>query len=804
MKCRLLLISFLAVLALFATGSHAYPVINSLSLDKPNLWLGETNTVFLNCTDDNSTGITEKFADITTATAIFPNNPFTCDIEGICFLAINTAEAPFKRVGTFNVNAYCKNALEETVNSSVSFDVSNLSLEISSMISPVYVGDNEEIALSLKKDGGTITSGASFSAILAGAGISFTSAPYYEFSKGWILNFDTSSQTAGDKQLSITAQYGGTSVVLGANLKIAQPIEFSVTSVDKTWVSANDDVIVNVKAFERGVPVQVKKEYVSIQIDSTSANIVDVSPSAGGYAVKFTVPSMPKGSHTLKTSFNYNNYSASDSRAISYVALVSGNIFSGAEKSSQVQIRFTASGIDKTAKADSTGAYSILIPPGTYKINITDGTPSVGISDAEINDFDDGIKYQPYLAGTVRGIQGAGIYFYGIAFEYGSAHLKIPYDQSKISDESQLSAYECTNWNSGKKECSSEWRHIDSKIDTVRKVATFDVSQLNSAYLIGSQDSAGFEASPDKDSYFIDEKISLNGVALDSMKNTIPDALITASIEGTSIRASGRSNAQGVFSIEVPVPASEGSYNLVAGISKAPYLSSEKKMSIAVVRRKELSIVGPDIVRANIGESSEAKFKIINAGQSDLSGLKISIAEVPLNYYQILPQDTIRSLNVNEEKEISVRFTIPGDAAKTTFGASFDISKEGFAKKYSFGLTILSGENASIAAVSSATKNDAESSPALSFGLPTALLTSMTSSVAPSDALYLALFAAASISGALMLRNRRVSKMHHHAARQGNRSMLFEIKKEILGIEKGGMKRNLASRKKAAEYSKRW
>lgn len=797
MKRGLLLMSFLAVLVLFADGSHA-TLTSSVSVQKDNIWLGDTQTIFLNCTDDNSS---VTFPNQQDAVIYTPHPKFFMEkfskisgTNGSYILNI-----PINIFATYDVVAYCENSLLETHNSSKSFTVSNLSMSINSIKSPVYVGDSEIINLIVEENGQLIIDPQDilFKISFGGTNIVDFSESY---GSGWILSFPISAQSLESKVLSINATYKDWSVIANTNVIVASPINFSVTSVDKTWVSANDDVIVNVKATDHGTPITITKDYLSIQIDSTSANIVDVSPSAGGYAVKFSAPSMSRGSHTLRTTFNN---SLSDTRTITYVTSVSGNVFSGAEKSSQVQIRFIKSDVDRTAKADSTGAYSILIPPGTYAINITDGTPSVGLSDAEINDFDDGIKYQPYLAGTVRGIQGAGIYFYGIAFEYGSAHLKIPYDQSKISDESQLHAYECTNWNSGKKECSSDWRQIESKIDTVRKVAAFDVIQLNAAYIVGSQDSASFEASPDKESYFIDEKIIFKGIALDSLKNIIPDALISVSVEGTSIRASVRSNAQGVFSVEVPVPATEGSHNLIAGISKAPYLASQKKINIAVARRKELSIVGPDIVRANIGESSEAKFRIINAGQSDLSGLKIAISGVPLNYYQILPSDTLDSLKVNEEKEVSVRFTIPGDAAKTTFGASFDISKEDFTKKYSFGLTILSKENASVAAVSSAV-NDASGGPALSFNFPTALLTSMTSAVAPTDALYLALFAAASISGALIMRNRRVSKMHHHAARQGNKTMLFEIKKEILGIEKGGMRRNHSFRKKAAEYAKRW
>ncbi len=808
MRIQLLLIFFLFVSLFFAAQGYAAPVINNLSAEKSNIWLGETNTVFLNCTDSGSNLSSPQAADISVSTRFFPKKPFSQNSDGLYFLSIPTAEPDFNVAGTFSVVAYCKNELNETANASASFTVSNSSMEISRATSPVYAGDIEEVNVAVKKNGYPVTppSDIRFDILLGGTKITAFSK-YYDSSKGWVLSFPVSSQDVGAKTLSVTSGYENTSVSAIKDIVIAAPVEFSVTDIDKTWLSAGDEATVNLKATERGNPLQLKKEYLSIQVDSTPVTIADLSPSAtvsGGYAAKFVSPSMSAGTHTLKIFFNYGNASASYSKSVTYVIPVSGNIFTGSEKTAPVQIRFVSSDTDKTVRTDSSGAYSILLPPSTYDIQVIDGSTVMDIYGAKISSFDDGIKYQALASGIAKGIQGAGIFFYGVAFDYSSARLKMPYDQGRINDESLLKSYACSNWNSAKKECQSEWKETDSKIDLVRKNANINVSSLNAAYIIGSPDIVSVEASAQKDAYNVDDKIILTGISQDGVRAPVPDATITASIEGTPIRASVQSNAQGVFSLEIQTPTSEGTYSVVLDVSKSPYLPSQKVLSVAITKTKDVSIVGPDTVRLGAGESSEAQFRIVNAGQSDLAGLLISIKGMPSNYYQILPTDTINSIKAGEEKPITVRFNIPSDAAKTVLGGSFEVSKQDFLRKRGFTLTIVSAENTTQASVLQAGGAENESSVAFSFGIPTAL---MTSQVASADVISLAAFAVLSISTAFALRKRRLKNSYALATRSKNMSLIFEIKSKIAEPEKLRNKRRARKRaggKGPASYAKNW
>ena len=809
MKIAVLHASFFMAVLILASGSYAIPVINNLSVQEPNLWLGESETIFLNCTDDNSTALAVPYADITTSTAIFPDNQFTLDSDGNYFLAISTAQlSNFNILGTFNATVYCKNTAEETVNGSVSFTVSNLSMEINKVTSPVYLGDVEEINLFVRKNGNTITSDIDFNVTLNGAKITLPSPPYYDFAKGWILRFSTAGQTAGIKTLSISAGYGRASITASSEIRAATAIEFSSSGIDKTWLSSNDEATVQLKATERGNPIQIKKEQIVVQVDSTNANIIDITPAlAGAYAVKFSAPSMSSGSHNLKAVFSYNNFSDSYSKTVYYVIPVSGNIFVAAEKSAQVQLKFTSSDTDKTVKVDGSGAYSVLLPPAKYTIQISDGIPTLEIDGANIANFDDGIKYQPVVSGTVAGIQGAGIYYYGATFEYSGAHLKLPYDQSKINDESLLQAYMCDNWNSGKKSCTSDWKVIDSKVDTIRKIATIDITALNAAYMIGSPDNTWVEARAEKDTYGLNEKIKITGISLDDAKNMLPDASITVSVNGLTITASAQSSAQGIFSIELDNPGAEGTYPVTVSVSKAPYIASQKQINFTVVKNADIIIAGPDTIRMSPGDKSDVQFRIINVGEADLNGLKLSIKGMPSNYYQIMPLDTVDLVKAGAEKSVSVHFEIPDDAAKATFGASIEASQGDFVRTLNFALSVLPSTNVSSSVIIIQTpepvkKNaDSSSNSSFSLGMPTAFATFFA---AESDLTYVIAFAAISFSTALLLRKRRLlsNKYSVNGKKSANRNILFDLKNKVTESERTREKKMKGRR--FSRYSKNW
>ncbi len=131
MKCTYRALLFLAVflpaLISFSAGSHASPTINNLSVEKPVIWLWDSNTVFLNCTDaDNSTFITNVSADISNPNRTFFNNTFLQEADGTYYLPVSTTQFwTSNNSGIMNILTYCSNNLSETASSATAFIVLN-------------------------------------------------------------------------------------------------------------------------------------------------------------------------------------------------------------------------------------------------------------------------------------------------------------------------------------------------------------------------------------------------------------------------------------------------------------------------------------------------------------------------------------------------------------------------------------------------------------------------------------------------------------------------------------------------------
>ncbi|MCK4809127.1 MAG: hypothetical protein KAS90_05880 [Candidatus Aenigmarchaeota archaeon] len=797
---RLKFIILLFFISLLSLGNFAYasPEINNLTVLSQEIWLGETEIIFLNCTDDNGSAISGVYADINTSTALFPGNSFIPDANSTYYLSISTAESSnFNKVGIFDVIIYCENELGESVNSSISFTVSNLSIEISSMASPIYIGDMAEISIFVKKDGNTITSNdVSFSVSMNDETISFASQPYYDFEKGWVLKFETDALVSASYILSISADYSGAEVSINKDVDIIHPLDFSITDVDKDWVSSGDTITATLKATYRGIPITILDNYISVRLDSTKVDVFDISSSSASnaYDLVFELPSLSAGRHKIKVDFDDSTHTAQDSENIMYIISASGVIFSDTGNH-KVDISFDSGSLTKDVRTDLSGKYSISFPPDTYDIQVEDNFAVLDIFDADIEDFDDPVKYQSLPAAHVGGISGEGVFYYAIASEldYSSADIKIKYDPAKINDLSSMEVYVCYSWNTGNWKCSSEWIIISSVIDSLRKTATIADAVLDAAYIVGNRDSLNLGATLEKESFNINEDISITGLSQDSSKDIVPDAILNASIEATSITASSVSDSNGLFSFNIKNPGVEGNYTLLVELSKDPYISSQKQIDFEIVKSKDISVVSSDTVRLNPGESSEVQFLVINTGEADLSNISISLKNIPVSYYQMIYPETIDILKESNDIPVIVYFTIPENATAGITSASFELSSAGFSKEHSFVMNILPLKNETLdtASVSSDTSETLLSFDLFpSIGMPTGQSLSI---IAPGGVMSLAAFAFISISTAILFRRRRLINIYNQELRKINRQMIFDIRNNMFQTKK--TKQSMASRK---------
>ncbi len=789
---------FLIFMSLLSLGNcvSAVPALNDLSVSDPEIWLGDTEIIFVNCTDDNYT-ISDVSADISTSSALFPGNSFLLDADGIYYLPISTsAQSNFNKVGIFDVTVYCQNENGDSVNSSISFTVSNLSIEISSMSSSVYIGDIAEINLFVKKDGSSISPISSnvidLEVSVDGVALSLLPQPYYDSEKGWVLRYATDTFAVGTHTFSIVANYSGSVVEATKDVSVYDSVDFSIVDVDASWMSTDDTVTVSVKATEYGNPIVVDESQISVRIGSTTVSSFEIlaSSASDAYDIIFTAPSLSSGEHTLKVYLDYGNESLYDSENVIYVIPVSGVIFIETDNTHAVDLKFKSDDITKDVRTDNKGKYLFSFPPDDYDIEIEDSFFTLDIYDVEIDEFDDAIKYQYLPTSCVVGISGVGISYYGIASEldHDSVSLKLKYN-SGINDISSIETYVCTDWDTGNKKCISEWNVIDSEIDSLRKTATISDAVLNAAYIIGNIDSLNVAGTIEKEIYNINEDIKITGLSQDSAKNVISGVTFDAYIDGTSISASEVSDSKGLFSFSISNPKVEGNYTLIINASKDPFISSQKTIDFEVLKRKDVAIVGPDTIRMYPGDSSEVEFLVINTGESVLSNLSLSLNGVSSNYYQMIYPDNILNLGESEEISVVVYFDIPLNASKEMISSSFELSGSGISKKQNFVMNVLAPKNDSLAAVASSSSESSMSDNSEKFfsldrlspfGMPTGNSIAL---LASGEAISVFLFAMLSFSTAFLFRKRRLTNVYSNKLRDSNRLLIFEIRKHMFKVK---------------------
>ena len=281
------------------------------------------------------------------------------------------------------------------------------------------------------------------------------------------------------------------------------------------------------------------------------------------------------------------------------------------------------------------------------------------------------------------------------------------------------------------------------------------------------------------------QKITITGLSQDTLKNTIPSAIITATISGSTIKDSTVSTSQGIFSLDLENPKKEGNYTLIINVSKKPYLSSQKKINFNVVKTKEISIVSNDLIKLYPKDSAEMQFVIINTGEADLSDITISLEGIPKNYYQLINPNKIELLDVSKEIPVSIYFDIPKNASKEMISCSLIFSSNDISKKQNFVLNILASKNNTDTLQTSNQTEDKNMNSTLNFMSSFALPTGFSLfTVVGNETTSLTLFALICIMSALLLRKKRLKNVRFSKQRTHNEKHISELKQTMTGQKK--------------------
>jgi len=355
------------------------------------------------------------------------------------------------------------------------------------------------------------------------------------------------------------------------------------------------------------------------------------------------------------------------------------------------------------------------------------------------------------------------IYVFEVALSYSKAYLKLNYDSSKILNEDEITVYKCENWNFGRKICSGDWSTVSAEIDNIRDVVSINTSSL-SAYLLGYKKEMNLNFDTEKDEYYLSDIIKVSGIVEDEDRKPVSDVQITASIPETEVSSSGKTDSSGLFAFELIGPDQEGTYDIFVLAKKSPFSSINSSKSITVLRSSKISLLIPESVKINQGDSYSMWVPLVNTGQTDFSSLTLSLSGIPEEYYT-LPE--INELKAGGEIRVSIDFSIPENADKTSYTGKLGVAYDGNYLEEQFILTILSAEeNATTTQPSGGFKFP-------SLSLPTAkiVLPSMSN-----ETMILAISSILIFSSAILLKKRRIVTEFE---RKNVKNLLLGIKKEV-------------------------
>ncbi|MEM5794206.1 MAG: hypothetical protein QXS48_01855 [Candidatus Aenigmatarchaeota archaeon] len=651
----------------------------------------------------------------------------------------------------YTLNLTCKNSSGE-FSSLYNFYVSNLEAKIESL-SQGYLGDEiATLVLSVKKDGSPLSENQ----------VSFSTKPinlkgWYYSSPFYTLLLEV-PKALGTYNLEVLANvsvqgYEIKQIKLGKTFEVKQPLELSL-SLDKKEVKAGDTISLTISALERGEPVLLTKDYLSIKVGSEEIekDKINLYSSGSAFKLEFQAPELSPGEYDLLVTMNYKNYSVAQKKTIAYVFQASGKIADLNNQGISTEIKFFKDGQERKFVTDSSGSYSGFLVPGNYNLQISFPQATLYLYNVTISSFEDPIKYY-FFDSDVEGIRVAGLFVFEFKLPYSSAKISMRYDERKVSNEKDLVVYKCSDFNPSNKFCNSEWKKEVATIDAVSNLVTIETKSL-SAYAIGTRKSLVLDFSFEKSSYTLKEIVKVRGLVKDETNSLVPNALIKASSD-FGLNVSTYSDSSGIFYFEFFAPESEGTYKVLISAEKGSYISSNKSLAFQVVKKREVSLVVPDTIRILKGENRTIIFSLINTGQTQILNLSISITGLPESYFKV--QERVDKIEVGEKLDLPVIFTIPSDAKEETLSLTFKIFSEDFSKEEVFGLTIVS-ENAT----------QSISMPSAAFSLPELPLTK-------SDLIYLSIFAVFCVSLAFVLKKtkKRVKE------RERIKNLLSDIKMEI-------------------------
>ena len=670
-----------------------------------------------------------------------------------------------------NYKIFCTNDVIDS--SETTFKMSRLSLSITDYTEIAYLGDKivSHVKIIETSDSDeVVTTNLDFNVLLNDKNVQIDNDATYCLGSEWIVTTEKLSDSDFDPStytLTINATYKGESASSTENIQIKYPVGFELIDIDRIEVLPEDSITITLKAMDKGNPIPLQDLQLKFQISDKQCTILSTTQVGNNFDVTISAPSLSPGSYTMLIKVIYGDYRWEyDSITIDYGVPITINMKDSSDKAVATQLRFLMEGVEKKRFVTGPdGSFSGYIPPGTYDIELTFPNSKLILHDVIVNDFDNPIRFdKPSIDINIPGIGVGDVYIFEVALSYSDVYLELKYDSSKILDENAITVYKCENWNFGRRICSGDWKTVNTEIDTIRDLIKINTSSL-SAYLVGYKKEMILNFETDKDEYCLTDVIKVTGIVEDEDDKPASNVQINASIPDTGISASGKTDNGGVFAFEFIGPDQEGEYIIIVKAEKSPFSTINSSKTIKIIRSSKLSILLPESIKVNQGESSTMWVSIVNPGQTDFSNLTLSLSGIPENYYTL---SGINELKAGNEKKVAIDFTIPENTGKASHTGKLRITYDDTYLEEQFILTVLSvEENESISTETS------EGFKFPSLGLPTGKIILPTMDT---EVLIIAVFTVFIFSFAVLLKKRRITT---EPERDSVKNLLLDIKREV-------------------------
>jgi hypothetical protein len=628
--------------------------------------LGDQTTIHFNCSDGNYS--IQKFEVLFTSPIMIPNSSLNIQKSNDYYFYLNLI---YPYSGKYTYQIYCEsdNPEENSTLANFEFFVYNFSASIES-IKPgkIYEGDEIKAFVKVKRNELELNASndLSFKIFLDNSQIQPSTPIYYDSSKGWVLSFFS---PVGKHKLTIESRFNEKNISVERDIEVYKSVDLSFLSIDKTEVSSDDYVTLKFFAKERDYKIDNSSLSISLMLDSSilpfNYSLVD-SLDGTTIEVKVRIANISVGDHTISARLIYRNQTLNKDMKIIHPLKIEGGFINYEGFGYSGKIKFKRDSFERSFTANASGYFSGFIPKGKYDVEIEikdyPNYPGVKVilDDAEINSFEDPIRFDVIKDVSIDGLGLGAVYLIKTDLQFSKATLELAYDQRKISNESEIIVYKCEDWNFAKRQCNVQLEEIDATIDKDKNIVRFDDSSF-SVFIISYRKKLYLNFMTDKKNYNLNEIVAISGYVQDDDGNYVNDADVKIKIFGGD-SYSTKTDKNGYFLLQAFSPQKEGIFKIEGRASKSEFIQDIKTTEINVTKSRKLVLFLDDSYKVYEGENITIPLKIINTGQADISLARINITGLPENFKVITKQEE-RDIKSGEERESPIQIFAPENSS---------------------------------------------------------------------------------------------------------------------------------------------